>query len=291
MQNIPSWVTNALNALGPLATNASRQTKLGYGGLVQGIANTLGYPIPSAQQDQQFPYGRSGDVAVHHDLGGEQARPQLTTDLDAMASYYANQVPVGDVWSDVAPLQNTQWNGANNPAVGNAGWKGGHRRSPIAPGLPPFASTYMARPQPHPGIPEQGYWIEHAGGTNAEGENTAGWNEWRSTAPAVPAVDDPATHSLPLDPKNQENVKVQLYRTILEQMGGIDLNKFDKDLGTYMQQDPSIYNDLKFIEQQPYYSNYPDDSKLKLMWAILAAKRGQALKNSPVSAHYEGVLK
>jgi hypothetical protein len=292
MADLPGWVTNALASLGTLASNADRQTRLGYGAAVQGVANQFGYPIPDPQQDATYPYFRQNyPVSVHHDISAEAYRGQVQPELSPAASWYAGQVPVGDVWTDKAPLLNTQWNGQNNPAVGTKGWKNGTRTAPIAPGLPPFAAMYISRPSPKAAVPEQGYWTHYSGGDNSgAGANDAGHDEWTMTAPSQPAVADPSQTNAPMDSEHQMQVRRAAYSAILKQMGGIDTNKFNQDLGTYMRQDPSVYNDIAWINN-PFYTNMPDDKKLEQIWAVLAAKRGAALKNTPVGSHYTGVLK
>ena len=285
---LPQWILDALGQLTPVATNANRQAHLGYNTAVQGIGNTFGFPVPTPQDETVYPYLRGfgdGMPKVKRDIAGEELRGQVQPDLSTMGGAYLGQLPVSSVWSDQGAVEGRQWNGQPNSNVSTQE----QFQSGYIKGSPyPFQAAYVARPKP-PGQPEQGHWVHHAAGTNVDNENSAAWDEWVVDVPAQPGP-DPSQTNIPLSGPESNAAKIAFYNALAKAAGGIDHQGFDQRLGTWMSQNPQILNDLAFLNHD-FYTGMSNQHKLEVAHAALANKYGAALKNSPISIDYEGLLK
>lgn len=290
--SLPQWMISALNAITPLAQNANRQTHLGFNTAVQGVGNLLGNLAPTPQQDAMHLGTRPGSgplpPALTHDLGAEQVRNQFSGGLTPLAATFLNQVPVGDIKSGVADLAHKDIHGNPMPQAEYQQTAGYLKSSGY-----PIRAAYVTRPVDAsgniPGTPEQGHNEHVGGGTNETNENDSGSDVWVVDTPGQPGG-NPTQTNLPLNGKQQEALKATLFGAMSDAAGGIDTQRFNMDLGKYMEQNPKLYDDLNYLSL-PEWSTASDAEKLKSAHAYLGSKYGAALKNTPIWNHYEGLIK
>lgn len=188
------------------------------------------------------------------DIGATQYRGEVAGELTPQAAAYANQLPVSSY---------------------TLGDKKG-MTLPRTYNYSPPTKISIARPGP-------AFIEHHAGGTNADGDNSGGWDEW-STPPDYSSI------NAPLDDKQKHAAKVAIFRAVTDNTKSFNSQKFNQDLGAFMAQNPQIMNDLSFVNK-PEYQNAPDHYLLRLMHAELGAKYGSQLKNTPIWDHYKEILK
>lgn len=280
---LPSWAQDIYTALGQLGTDTSRGAHLGASTAVQGLGNLIGFPKPDSQDQSAHPFFLNNlPPAVSPDLGAQQYRDQVrNSEFSPMASAFLGQTPVGDIWSDKAPLAQKQWNAVQNKQIapGDEYSAGSKRGQGI-----PFEALYTTRNSPQP---EQGYYSHTGGGVNNTNENDSGSDQWVQTAPAVP---DPAQTNVTLDEKKAAALKQQLYLAVSDAAGGFDTKQFDIDFHNWAKSNPDIASETDFLKK-PFYKDMSHNLQMRLLHARLGAAYGQAMKDSPLASYYEGILK
>lgn len=303
---LPQWVIDAINGIPPIATNADRQAHLGYSTAVQGVGNLLGFPSLTNEQKKQHPFLWNGQTVppLRRDIAGEQERDAMRNDLSLMASAYLGQVPIGN-FDENAHIQRRQWNAQTNNAV----LPGKEASSGYGQGAPyPFTTAFFSRANPPAKRPNDDP-IDVQNDVNNDGyENDAPDPNDMDSSPdgadsgmsrlvnslvdeaMAASSDDPSQTAIPMSIRQKNALRVALYRVLQKASGTFDSQGFNQDLGTYIDQNPQILNDISFVNQ-PFYSGQTDEQKLHAMYGRLGSKYGLELKSTPIGKYYEGILK